>query len=212
MAIKFFKFFRAGTHITQAGEKISFSEIDLSATAKFYPLATKKAPLVLGHPANDGPAMGTVISLVAKGDSLFAEADVSDELVNHVRARRYIERSAAFFRKDDPRNPTGGIWGLRHIGFLGQQPPAVKGMGALNFAEPSMDLMYACAGVMSPMVDMYGASAQVCFAETIQGGPAYQQAREAMHKAINGLIAKYPEFCYIEAARMLESMFLAKTN
>jgi hypothetical protein len=135
MATKFFKFFRAGTHTTMAGQELTFTESDLAMTAAYYPHQKEKAPLVLGHPANDGPALGTVQEVILKDACLFAKAEVSDELIQLVRSRQYIERSAAFWPPGDFRNPAPNIYYLRHIGFLGAMKPAIKGMGALAFSE-----------------------------------------------------------------------------
>lgn len=118
-----------------AGQELTFSECDLVKTAAYYPHQAKKAPLVLGHPSNDGPALGTVQELIVKDACLFAKAEVSDELINLVRSGQYVERSAAFWPPGDSRNPAPSIYYLRHIGFLGAMKPAVKGMGPLAFSE-----------------------------------------------------------------------------
>lgn len=41
-----------------------------------------------------------------------------------------------------PANPKPGAYYLRHVGFLGAQPPAVKGLAPVEFAEsPEDDLL-----------------------------------------------------------------------
>ena len=54
-----------------------------------------------------------------------------------VRAGRFKKVSASFYTPDSPHNPVPGVYYLRHVGFLGAQPPAVKGLAPVpvNFAE-----------------------------------------------------------------------------
>jgi len=210
MATKFFKFFRAGVHRAMTGHVLEFTESDLEKTAVIYPSMPKKAPLVLGHPANDGPALGEVVSLKFHDGALYAEADVSDKLVNLVRSGEYKDRSAAFYSKEHPGNPYPGVWTLRHIGFLSIQKPAVKDLGPLQFAESSLDTVFSSAELMNvPMIDLGYTRQSVAFAEH-DTGAAYALVRERMHAAINQLCARYPEFSYIEATRILESMMLKR--
>ena len=200
MAIKFFKFFRAGTHTAMAGQVNTFSETDLALTAAAYNAQTDKAPLVLGHPDGTAPSLGTVLSIQRQGDSLFAEADVSDTLIDLVRKGAYVERSAAFVR-------VGGVWLLRHIGFLGAQRPAVKNMGALNFAETSLGVMFATAEKSKAMIDMSFVGGQMSFSEARQQSKNISSvARYAMHDAVKEMIASYPEYSYVEAVRTFESL------
>lgn len=197
MAINFFKIFKTGTFTDMAGKVHSFSMRDLEQTALFYTNQKPKAPLVLGHPADNGPALGTVLKLSTQGDAMFAEADVSEELVSLVRSGQYKHVSASFFASGLP-----GVWSLRHVGMLGAMPPAVKGMGALEFGEP----LTACKAVDTAFFNVNGLGAEVNFADVSNGGTSFQIMREKMHIAINRMTAQYPEFSYIEAARLIESM------
>lgn len=43
--------------------------------------------------------------------------------------------SASFYHPDSPNNPVPGVYYLRHVGFLGAQPPAVKGLRPVEFAD-----------------------------------------------------------------------------
>lgn len=127
--------FKPGRHVTMAGEAIEFSETDLAATARAYDPKRHEAPLVIGHPATDDPAQGWVASLVANERGLFAAPrDLEPAFAESVRARRYGKVSAKFYRPDDANNPTPGVWALRHVGFLGAQPPGVKGLDDPAFA------------------------------------------------------------------------------
>lgn len=128
--------FKPGRWTTMAGEAIEFSEADLAATARAYDPKLHKAPIVKGHPATDAPAQGWAAALVADGRGLFAAAEkVDPAFAEEVRAGRYGTVSAKFYRPDSPANPVPGVWYLRHIGVLGAQPPAVKGLDSPEFAE-----------------------------------------------------------------------------
>jgi hypothetical protein len=48
---------------------------------------------------------------------------------------RFKKISSSFYGPASPNNPVPGVYYLRHIGFLGAQPPAVKGLRASEFAE-----------------------------------------------------------------------------
>ncbi len=43
--------------------------------------------------------------------------------------------SASFYLPDSPSNPKPGVLYLRHVGFLGAQPPSVKGLKQVSFSE-----------------------------------------------------------------------------
>lgn len=58
-----------------------------------------------------------------------------------VRAGRFKKISASFYAPDSPANPRPGQWYLKHVGFLGAAPPAVKGLKqvAFNAAEAGVE-------------------------------------------------------------------------
>ena len=87
-------------------------------------------PLVVGHPKENEPAYGWVADLkeatVNGVKHLLAKFDdVVPEFEDLVAAGRYKKRSASFY-------PDGR---LRHVGFLGAVPPAVKGLADLKFQD-----------------------------------------------------------------------------
>lgn len=207
MATKFFKIFKVGTFTAMAGQTLSFSDQDIRDMATYYRLGRKFAPLVLGHPASNGPSLGTVLDLHDKGGALFAEADVSDELVNLVRAGSYTKVSASFFAKLSPNNPMPGAWSLRHVGFLGACAPAVKGLGALGFSESVGGENYNASAVDASFVDLRGRGCEVSFSEYQGPMTDYQRGREQLHRAALRTVAANPEFSYIEAVRMFERNF-----
>lgn len=52
-----------------------------------------------------------------------------------VKAGRYRKVSASFYPPAAKANPRPGSYYLKHVGFLGAQPPAVKGLKAIAFSE-----------------------------------------------------------------------------
>lgn len=132
--------FRPGRHTSMQGATIDFGESDLIATANAYDPARHEAPLVIGHPRADAPAWGWVGSLTADAHGLFATPRQLDPAFTEmVRAGRFKKVSASFYTPDSPHNPVPGVYYLRHVGFLGAQPPAVKGLAPVNFAEGDTD-------------------------------------------------------------------------
>ncbi len=127
--------FRVGRHSPSEGAPITFTEADLRASAKAYDPAKHEAPIVVGHPSTDAPAYGWVKSLAFSAPNLEAEPDQVDaQFAQMVNAGRFKRISAAFYTPDSPSNPVPGVYYLRHVGFLGAQPPAVKGLRTPEFA------------------------------------------------------------------------------
>lgn len=129
------KIFRAGRHTAHNGQVLEFGEADLLATIQAYDPDLHEAPLVVGHPGLDAPAYGWVRALSFADGAMNAEPDQVDpafaELVN---AGRFKKISASFYLPHAPGNPAPGVYYLRHVGFLGAQPPAVKGLKSASFA------------------------------------------------------------------------------
>jgi hypothetical protein len=134
-AHKLFQIFRAGAHIAMCGIPLDFSERDLQITAATYRPDIRPAPLVLGHPTDDQPTYGQVRGLFVKEGKLFAQAQVDDALVTLVRKGHYRNVSASFISPFASNNPTPGAYYLKHVGFLGAVPPAVRGIIPPEFAE-----------------------------------------------------------------------------
>lgn len=106
--------------------------------AESYDSKVHEAPLVVGHPKTDDVAHGWVKGLRVTEAGLEAEPDqVSPWLSEAVQEGRLKKVSASLYPPEHPANPTPGKWHLRHIGFLGAEPPAVKGLRPLpaDFAE-----------------------------------------------------------------------------
>ena len=133
---KFFEIFKSGTRTDNNGRTVTITDADVAQAAAAYDPKLHEAPLVIGHPKTDAPAYGWVGGLHADGGVLSADfAQMDDDFVGLVQSGRYKKVSASFYPPDSPSNPKPGSWYLRHVGFLGAQPPAVKGLSAINFAE-----------------------------------------------------------------------------
>ncbi|MGN6866723.1 2-oxoacid:acceptor oxidoreductase, partial [Neisseria sp. P0020.S003] len=71
----------------------------------------------------------------ADGGVLSADfVQMDDDFMGWVKDGRYKKVSASFYPPDSPSNPKPCSWYLRRVVFLGAQPPAVKGLSAINFA------------------------------------------------------------------------------
>ena len=128
--------FKPGTHTAQSGEKLDFGEQRLKETAEAYDPALHEAPIVVGHPKNDAPAYGWIRSLSFAEGSLEAEPEqVDPQFAELVSEGKYKKVSASFYKPDSKNNPKPGVYYLRHVGFLGAQPPSVKGLKGVQFGE-----------------------------------------------------------------------------
>ena len=121
--------FAGGVQIDSAGNAHDGDALIEKAVATFDP-QSHEPPAVIGHPADNAPAWGWVAGVKAapvKGvKTLLARfRDVEPTFAGMVRDRRFPKRSASFY-------PDGR---LRHVGFLGAMPPAVKGLAEMRFAE-----------------------------------------------------------------------------
>ena len=134
--MKPFEIFKSGKHTSSQGETLAFSDDDLAAIASSYDASLHHAPIVVGHPKQDAPAYGWVDGIVVKDGRLVATpADLDTAFSELVKQKRFGKVSAAFYRPEDKGNPTPGQWYLRHVGFLGAQPPAVKGLKPIEFND-----------------------------------------------------------------------------
>lgn len=114
-----FEIFRTGTHTDSAGRTRTWTQADLDQAAAGYDPAKHEAPVVIGHPKDNAPAYGWVESLKRVGNTLLAKfKQIEPAFKEMVKAGRFKKRSVSFY-------PDGS---LRHVGFLGAMPPAVKGL------------------------------------------------------------------------------------
>lgn len=124
--------FRAGTNTDASGDTREWTQADLDTIVSKYndqsPEERHDAPVVIGHPVTDSPAYGWVLSLKRDGTSLWAELDkdaLDPQFVDWVERGLYKKRSIALY--EDLR--------LKHIGFLGGVPPAIKGLADPQFQD-----------------------------------------------------------------------------
>jgi hypothetical protein len=121
--------FRGGKQTDSTGLEHDGDQLIDRAVATFN-AARHEPPAVIGHPKMDDPAYGWVSGLkseVMDGTKrLYARfRDVVPEFAAAVAAGLYKKRSAAFYNDGS----------LRHVGFLGAQAPAVKGLANIKFAD-----------------------------------------------------------------------------
>ena len=128
--------FRPGTHIDMGGQELTFSESDLTATVNAYDPALHEAPLCIGHPKDDAPAYGWVQSMRMSADGPEATPhQVNADFAEMHKTGAFKKVSASFYPPNSPHNPVPGVYYLRHVAFLGAQPPAIKGLRPAEFAE-----------------------------------------------------------------------------
>ena len=119
-----------------SGTTLDITEADLEKTVVAYQPSRHEAPLVVGHPQHDAPAWGWVASLALEDGILWAMPNqVDPAFAEQVADGRYKKISASFYTPNAPSNPYPGVYYLRHVGFLGAQPPAVKGLPDAMFRE-----------------------------------------------------------------------------
>lgn len=128
--------FKTGTHTDSNGVSVSFTETDLQNSINAYNPAIHQAPIVIGHPKTDAPAFGWVKSLTADNGNLYAVPEqIQHDFGEQVKQGLYKKVSASFYPPNSPTNPVKGVYYLRHIGFLGAEPPAIKGLEPIEFNE-----------------------------------------------------------------------------
>ena len=194
--------FRAGRHIDDAGTAHDFSAADVAAMAAGYDPGLREAPLTVGHPASNLPAYGWVKRLAAAAGVLTMNPhQVEPAFAEMVQAGRFKKRSASFYPPASPNNPTPGKWYLRHVAFLGAQPPAVAGLKDIQFAEDDAE---AGAGCFSEAVPHPSTQETITMDQEIKdrlaqaeadaaAAKSAQAAAEAAAEAANAQLAQFAE-------------------
>ena len=118
--------FYVGEHTDATGNTLTWTREDLQGIADRYTSHVSSggsyAPVVLGHPRDDSPAYGVIKGVELRGDSMWFQVALSDAIKESVERGEYTERSVWFERVAD------GEWRIRHLGFLGGTPPALKNL------------------------------------------------------------------------------------
>lgn len=164
--------FRPGRHIDDQGVAHHFSEADVAGMAASYNPALREAPLTVGHPKDNLPAYGWV-KAVGRNDAgalTITPHNVEPQFAEMVANRRFPKRSASFYPPAAPNNPTPGHWYLRHVAFLGAQPPAIAGLKDIQFSEDD-------------------AGGAVSFSEPVSAEPSSQEPDD-MSKELQEQLAK----------------------
>lgn len=134
--MKRFEIFKPGRHTASSGTTLDFSEDVLRAAVSAYDPELHEAPIVVGHPRDNGPAYGWIKSLDYADGAISAEPQQIDaDFAEMVQSGRFKKRSASWYLPDSPNNPKPGTLYLRHVGFLGAQPPAIKGLKEVQFSD-----------------------------------------------------------------------------
>ncbi|MBS4012429.1 MAG: hypothetical protein KGZ97_01545 [Bacteroidetes bacterium] len=120
--------FKAGKHTDANGNEREWSSEDIDTIISKYnnqmPDDKHEAPVVIGHPVNNSPAYAWVESLKKDGETLLAKfTQIDPEFEQLIKEGRYKKVSIALYPD----------MMLRHIGFLGAIPPAVKGLKDSEF-------------------------------------------------------------------------------
>jgi len=113
--------FEAGLHTDSEGRKKLWTDADLKNIEQKYneQAGRHEAPACVGHPTDNAPAYGWLEKVEKVGDKLFGYfKDMTPQFKEWLEKRHYKKRSLSLY-------PDGLI---RHVGFLGAVPPALKGM------------------------------------------------------------------------------------
>jgi hypothetical protein len=121
-----FEIFKIGKHTDTSGHTREWALKDLKEIASSYNPQEHEAPIVIGHPETDSPAYGWIEGLKVEGEKLLAKPrQLAEQFKDWVRKGLYKKVSIALYPDLT----------LRHIGFLGAVPPAVKGLENVRFRE-----------------------------------------------------------------------------
>ncbi|KJU85708.1 peptidase [Candidatus Magnetobacterium bavaricum] len=117
--------FRTGIHTDSSDNIREWTEADLDFIAGSYDASTHEAPVVIGHPTDNAPAYGWIQKVWRNGRVLYADLkDVQPAFADLVKSGAYKKRSIALYPDRT----------LRHLGWLGAQPPAIKGLRDIQFS------------------------------------------------------------------------------
>lgn len=148
---KSIQIFRPGAHAP------AITADQLKNTVDAYDVMKHEAPIVIGHPTDAGMAQGWIKSLDFNDETQSLEAvpqQVNANFAQSVDAGEYKKISASFYLPNSKSNSAPGTYYLRHVGFLGAQPPAVKGMRPPQFSETETEADY-CTVEFSDSVRPY---------------------------------------------------------
>ncbi len=170
--------FRAGDYRGQ-GKGVITRE-DLDRVVRNYNPSFHEAPVTVGHPADNLPAFGWVDRLAVDGDVLLAkEKQVDPQFAELRQAGRYKKRSASFYT-----DGSGKVTGLRHVAYLGAQPPAVKGLQDVKFDDNGREFIELNFGEESQVEKSVAEQIKEFFAPMFGGSTAPKNFSEDDAKRI----------------------------
>lgn len=190
--------FRAGTHTAMNGTTRTWTEADLDHAVATYDPATHEAPLVVGHPKDNDPAYGWVEQAKREGDTLFIKPKQVDPAFREmVKAGRFKKRSISFYADGT----------IRHIGFLGAQPPAVKGLKDCHFAAKDEGLTYeeATGGKLRRALETIRETLAMVFEEGEGEGMETPEAEGAPAGGIQASIDRSEAMSMLERIKWISS-------
>jgi hypothetical protein len=120
--------FQSGPQIDSTGNSHDWTNDDLDQIVKNYDPKVNEAPIVVGHPKENGPAWGWTKGIYRNGDKLYGNLDIHPSFVQAIKEGLYKKRSVSLVKNNDG-------WNLHHVGFLGAVAPAVKGLADIPFAD-----------------------------------------------------------------------------
>ena len=129
-----FEIFKTGTHTSDKDITKDYTLDDLNFIASSYNPEEDEAPIVIGHPVDNSPAYGWVSSLEVTEDGKLVANAPDDKIQPDFLASL---KSGAYKKRSISLTPEGK---LRHVGFLGGAPAAVKGLKDIQFSQPSSSI------------------------------------------------------------------------
>lgn len=149
-----FAIFRPGRHTATDGTTLVFGTAEVQDLAESYDPLLHEAPIVIGHPKDNAPAFGWIKGLATddNGDLVADPHQVHAAFAEAVAAGSWKKRSASVYPPSSPTNPKPGHWYLRHVAFLGAQPPAIKGLADVHFAEDEQFLEFSDPQITASIV------------------------------------------------------------
>lgn len=187
---------RPGTFTDESGQQVTLTDDDIGDIAATYRPALHEAPVVIGHPKSDDPAWGWVHKLSTDRDGLHAEAgNLDSDFSEMVQDGKFRKVSASLYGPKHPNNPVPGKWHLRHVGFLGAKPPAVKGLRQLSLDDGDGQVLLVETSLADSLVRpwIFGALGRTLrgFREWIIAKDGVEEADKIIHgQVIDDLVAE----------------------
>lgn len=169
---------RVGSFEASNGDRVVITDDSLREIAETYDTNRHEAPAVIGHPTTNAPAYGWVSDVRHRDGGLYvAMTQVVPKFREALQAGRYKKVSASLYMPGAPNHPMGANargYYLRHVGFLGAQAPAVKGLEQAQFSDEARDFT-ECPALTAPPASRAELHARVLARQSRTGKP-YNEA------------------------------------